>query len=522
MKPITTSLLLISGLAAQAQLPPYVASDFGTDEQGYYFIINMNFMGGSNAQAQAVIFDGAGHVAFRKTVFYGSNFRVWPDGRMSYAAGGKHLFMDSTFTVIDTVTTVNGILPDLHDIQVLDNGHYLLLGVENLTMDLSGYPVFQHNNTPGSATAIVESVVIQELDSAKNLLWEWHGADHFDFLDTDTSRLQNPAEVDWTHSNAVEMDMDGNVLLSSRHFNEITKIDRDADTIMWRMGGVRNQFTFVNDPGFFLQHDIRRLPNGHVTLFDNSKPGAHPGRGVEYALDESTLMAMPVWSRAHDPGAYSRAMGNMQRLDNGNTLIGWGALNPDNAVFTVYRPDSTLVCELYFPDTLVSYRSYYFEELPFALHRPVITCTPEGNVFHLTAEPVGTTYLWSTGATSQTIIVTATDTVFVDIPVGSGGTLRSEPFVPGAECLSTGSGAMPREDRPRIWPNPSGAALNVMLGDSGRPVQVELIDALGKVLWRTTSAENTLRLSLGALDAGLYFIRMDGTAHRFIKSADVD
>jgi hypothetical protein len=51
---------------------------------------------------------------------------------------------------------------------------------------------------------------------------------------------------------------------------------------------------------------------------------------------------------------------------------------------------------------------------------------------------------------------------------------------------------------------------------------VELIDALGKVFWRTSSSESTLRICLPALDAGLYFIRIDGTAHRFIKSGDVE
>ena len=61
-----------------------------------------------------------------------------------------------------------------------------------------------------------------------------------------------------------------------------------------------------------------------------------------------------------------------------------------------------------------------------------------------------------------------------------------------------------------------------MPGVAGRPVQVELIDAFGKVLWRTTSSDSALRISLYALDDGCYFIRIDGTAHRFIKSGDVD
>lgn len=39
--------------------------------------------------------------------------------------------------------------------------------------------------------------------------------------------------------------------------------------MIWILGGRRNQFVFTNDLRFSRQHDIRRLANGNITLFDN-------------------------------------------------------------------------------------------------------------------------------------------------------------------------------------------------------------------------------------------------------------
>ena len=94
------------------------------------------------------------------------------------------------------------------------------------------------------------------------------------------------------------------------------------------MGGKHNEFTFVNDSiGFSHQHAIRRFANGHLMLFDNGNFHALQfSRAMEYAVDESLKTASLVWQYRHSPAdIYGQAMGYAQRLDNGNTLIGWGA-----------------------------------------------------------------------------------------------------------------------------------------------------------------------------------------------------
>src|SRR5512138_3527317 len=170
-------------------------------------------------------------------------------------------------------------------------------------MNLSSYHYFGLNhNVPGSTNAEVFGVVIQEFNENKELVWEWKGHDHYQFGDVDPIWLFNPNKVDWTHANAVERDTDGNILLCLRHFNEITKIDYATGNIIWRLGGKQNQFSFPNDPVRFTgQHDIRRVGNSSVTLFDNGQYTNPPvSRALEYELDESNKVATLEWEYIYD------------------------------------------------------------------------------------------------------------------------------------------------------------------------------------------------------------------------------
>src|SRR6266540_4839057 len=112
------------------------------------------------------------------------------------------------------------------------------------------------------------------------------------------------------------MTPDGTLLISCRHMNEITKIDRQSGQILWRMGlnALNNMFKFPNDTrGWSHQHDARILPNGHLTLFDNGNNlSPQYSRALEFALDEQNLVATKVWDRHHEPEAYSSFMGNVE------------------------------------------------------------------------------------------------------------------------------------------------------------------------------------------------------------------
>jgi hypothetical protein len=230
---------------------------------------------------------------------------------------GEFLVLDQGYDVVDTWTIGNGYGADVHDLQLLDNGHALLFSYTPIPADLSPYG--------GPVDGIVIDTVVQEQDSQKNVVFEWHGSDHVPLTDAYVPLDVSP--VDFMHTNAIELDQDGNLLISSRSLSAITKIDRQTGDVIWRMGGRSSQFTFTNDPGFSFQHDVRRLDNGHLTVFDNGNAHSPPhSRAVEYRVNEAARTATRVWRYPDDTSLFAPYMGNFQRLDNGNSMMGWGAL----------------------------------------------------------------------------------------------------------------------------------------------------------------------------------------------------
>ena len=209
----------------------------------------------------------------------------------------------------------------------------------------------------GNPAATVYGLIVQEVDTNRHVVFEWRSWDHIDI--TDSNQDLTTQVIDLIHGNAVGLDFDGNLLISSRHLDEVTKINRQTGDIIWRWGGKRNQFTFVGDNRRFShQHDIRLLPNGHYTLYDNGN-GLTPeySRALEYVLDQTNKTATLVWEYRNTPDVFAWGMGNVQRLPNGNTMIGWGTAVP---TLTEVTPDGRKAFELTMDSTHQSYRAFRF------------------------------------------------------------------------------------------------------------------------------------------------------------------
>ncbi len=301
-----------------------------------------------------------------KKVNSGFNFRYLYDGKFSYNetirgfggyAHGIVYIMDENLNVIDSIQCDNGYFADIHEFLYLPNGHKVLVAYVSKAMDLSKLA------PEGNPNANVIGGVIQELDKNNNVVFEWLTWDHVDI--TETYQSLSAVNVGFDHINAVEVDYDGNFLASFRHLNQIIKIDRKSGQIIWRLGGKKNEFEFIdedphNEPLYFnFQHDIRRLPNGNIMLYDNGnarKPAY--SRVAEYELDEINKTARLVWEYRRDPDVYGQALGSAQRLPNGNTLISWGSFLTPKIDITEVTPDKTTVLELSFPIGTVTYRAF--------------------------------------------------------------------------------------------------------------------------------------------------------------------
>jgi hypothetical protein len=148
--------------------------------------------------------------------------------------------------------------------------------------------------------------------------------------------------------------------------DEITKINRQTGEIIWRLGGLKsrnNQFQFINDPiTFSHQHDIRRLPNGNVTLYDNGNLHIPKiSRAREYKLNESSKTVELIWAHTNEPPIYKSGLGNVQKLSGNNTLIGWGGwINQGDEAISEVQQDGSLALEISIPDSFLNYRAFKF------------------------------------------------------------------------------------------------------------------------------------------------------------------
>jgi len=141
---------------------------------------------------------------------------------------------------------------------------------------------------------------------------------------------------DYFHINAVNLDSDGNLLISGRHTWTVYKIDRATGAMLWRLGGKSSDFTLGPGAQFAWQHDPLPAGDGTIRLFDNEGNGStrvlSHSRVIWLHLDSGVKTATLIKEIPHPLGLSAASQGNAQGLDNGNTFVGWGALAREELV----------------------------------------------------------------------------------------------------------------------------------------------------------------------------------------------
>lgn len=276
------------------------------------------------------------------------DFKKHPNGTYSYTVrrsntrdGAYRVLLDAEFQETARLTSVGLVNTDVHDFLILDNGNHVFMAYEPAVHDLSGFGL--------SATQKVVDSVFQEVSPERQVLFQWNSFDHVQY---DHSVYAFELQ-EYAHANSIALDHDGQWLLSLRGLSQVLKLDRTTGEVIWRLGGVASDFTFIGDPynGFCGQHTASRLDNGHILLFDNSREclpelaAERPLRSriLEYALDEVNMTAELVWSYERE-GFVAYSQGSAERKSNGNTMIGWG--NGPAAIATEVNADGEVVYEL--------------------------------------------------------------------------------------------------------------------------------------------------------------------------------
>jgi len=209
-----------------------------------------------------------------------------------------------------------------HDVEVLPNGHWILIA--STIRDISG------------AGKVVGDVLI-DLDPKLKPVWVWN---EFDHLDVNRRPVSFP---DWTHTNAVLYSPDdGNLLVSIRHQSWIVKVDYNngagTGNILWKLGE-GGDFTLTNgvDPAdwFYGQHLPAFFSSATAGVFslavmDNGfnrmvAPNTVCGSGTPcyttvpiLSIDENARTATFLFHDVLPSSQYSFWGGSTTRLANGD------------------------------------------------------------------------------------------------------------------------------------------------------------------------------------------------------------
>ena len=119
----------------------------------------------------------------------------------------------------------------------------------------------------------------------------------------------------------------GNVLVSFFWLHEVLSIASDYQSIEWRLGGPASSFVVTDGSMEAGQHTATEVATNRVLLFDNGldRPGgALFSRGLEVALDPAAGTAQTAWQFRPTPDIYAPIISSTRRLDNGNTVVGFG------------------------------------------------------------------------------------------------------------------------------------------------------------------------------------------------------
>jgi hypothetical protein len=351
-----------NALTIPQDIPHYTVttSSTSTANEGYIFVAPIPWTAAVTGD-YLLILDSQGQLIYHQSMASALNaydFKVQPTGQLSYFSQKDNAYyvMDSHYQVVDKYTVGDGYTTDLHDLQLLPNGNALLMSYDAEAVDMSQVV------SGGQPNAVVTGLIIQEQDPSRNVIFEWRSWDHVAFTDSNASLTEQ--KIDLVHGNALAMANDGNLLLSSRNLSEITKINLQTGAVLWRLGGKANQFTFTNDQPFAFQHDIRQLPNGDITLFDNqgTQETPAPSRGVEYQLNETNKTVTKIWEYKPAPTIFGTFMGDTQRLSDGNTFLDWGApFIADGYQYVTMNevtPNNQVIFQLAFDQPYVSYRAF--------------------------------------------------------------------------------------------------------------------------------------------------------------------
>jgi hypothetical protein len=275
---------------------------------------------------------------FRAQTFHGEPVLTWWQALPGGGLGrGEHVITDASYRDVARFPAGHGMPSDLHELLLTDRGTALVTSLE-----------VRHRGAKG----LTLGGVVQELEvPSARVLFEWRSLDHVAVAES-----YAPVGYPWDyfHVNAIDVDADGNLLVSARNTWAVYKVHRRTGAVLWRLGGKRSDFALAQGARFAWQHDARSHEGGRVvSIFDN---GATRSRGLVLALDAKRMRASVLDEYLHAPPLHAHKLGSVQLLGSGDVLVGWGT----DPHFTEFAAGGAVVLDAALPHGGENYRTLRF------------------------------------------------------------------------------------------------------------------------------------------------------------------
>jgi hypothetical protein len=333
---------------------------------GYLFIAPKR----QAVQAGPMIFNNGGQLVWFRPLrtrgvtdlrvqrYRGRPVLTWWQARPTGATHGSAFYKiaDRSYRTVAVVRPGNGATADPHEFVLTSRGTALMTTSRGAHL---------------GERSVIESGV-QEIDlRTRRVLFDWGSTDHV-ALGESYSKPPSDLSVpyDYFHINSIDVDTDGNLIVSARNTHAVYKIDHSTGRILWRLGGKHSDYSLGPGVRFAWQHDARRQPDRTISVFDNgAAPRRHDQSRVIFVhLNRETRKARLVRVIVHRPPILAINQGNAQLLPTGGVIVGWGHA----PYVTEYDKHGRVVLDLRFGHRADSYRVFRFPWIGRPLTRPAV------------------------------------------------------------------------------------------------------------------------------------------------------
>jgi hypothetical protein len=291
------------------------------------------------AQAGPEIMDNRGQVVwfhplkltkgvtdFRVQQYKGKPVLTWWRGRVSNVGVGNgwYVIYNDAYQPIAEVRPGHGLVGDVHEFHLTARNTALMSIYHRKKVDLT--------SIGGPKDGLIWDGIVQEVDIATGrVLFEWHSYPEIGVKESYSAppkkQLGTKAfPYDYIHLNSIDEEPNGNLLISGRNTHAAYEVSRKTGKILWRLGGKKSSFKMGVGARFAWQHDVRRQPDGTITVFDNgAAPPVHKEtRILVLDVNEQKKTATLVRAYHHPKKLLAPFEGNAQFLPDGHVFVGWG------------------------------------------------------------------------------------------------------------------------------------------------------------------------------------------------------